>query len=186
MPFDPQVKEYLEKATALNLPRYDQVTPVEARRMFIERRANAGKPEEVESIEEQTLDAGIKIRVYHPAPQSLDKLDAPCAGLVYFHGGGWVLGNLDTIDVPCRGIANASGRVVISVDYRLAPEHQYPLPLEDCFAATKHVMTRAGEFGVDPKRLAVGGDRPAEISRSASACSPAIANGCRTLWIFNC
>ena len=158
MPLDPQAREHLNRAASLKMPRYDQVSPSEARRMFFERRALAGEPEEVESVEERMLEEGFAVRIYRPKAKPTDRQDSLRAGLVYFHGGGWLLGNLDTIDVPCRALANASGRVLISVDYRLAPEHKYPSALEDCFAATKWTMTHAEDLGIDPKRIGVGGD----------------------------
>jgi acetyl esterase len=87
----------------------------------------------------------------------------PCAGtrlpgLMYFHGGGFVLGGLDMNDRPCRMLANASGCVVVSVDYRLAPEHPYPAAVDDAYAATKFVAEHAPEFGIDRARLGVAGD----------------------------
>ncbi len=82
----------------------------------------------------------------------------PSPGLVYFHGGGWVVCDLDTHDVICRAIARQSGAVVISVDYRLAPEHRFPAAVADCYAATCWVAKNAERLGIDPKRIAVGGD----------------------------
>ncbi|XP_036386196.1 LOW QUALITY PROTEIN: arylacetamide deacetylase-like 4 [Megalops cyprinoides] len=98
---------------------------------------------------------GVPVRVYQPT--------APSAGgrrgLVYFHGGGWVMGSIDTADEICRCIAKESKTTVVSVGYRLAPEHTYPAPLDDCEAATCHFLSVAeADFGVDPCRVAVGGD----------------------------
>jgi acetyl esterase/lipase len=90
-------------------------------------------------------------RFYRPdAPQ-------PCPALVYFHGGGWVLGSLNAVDAVCRRLANAARCAVVSVDYRLAPEHPFPAGLEDCYAATRWVAECGGEHGLDGNRLAVGG-----------------------------
>jgi acetyl esterase len=78
--------------------------------------------------------------------------------LVYFHGGGWTIGDLDTHDVLCRQLANASGCALVSVDYRMGPEHRFPAAVDDCLAATYWVGRHADTLGLDPDRLAVGGD----------------------------
>jgi acetyl esterase len=78
--------------------------------------------------------------------------------VMYFHGGGWVVGTLDTHDAPCRALANASGAAVLSLGYRLAPEHPYPAPVDDCYDATLWAAAHAGDLGVDGTRLAVAGD----------------------------
>ena len=94
----------------------------------------------------------VRIRIYYPTRRK--KLPV----LVYFHGGGFVLCDLDTHDGFCRDVALASGIAVASVDYRLAPEHAYPVPLEDCYAATKWLSEQGSTLGLDAARLAVGGD----------------------------
>lgn len=94
----------------------------------------------------------LSVRIYTP------RAATALPGLVYFHGGGFVLGGLDMNDRPCRMLANASGAVVVSVDYRLAPEHPFPAAVDDAYAATKYVAEHAGEFGIDPARLGVAGD----------------------------
>jgi acetyl esterase len=110
--------------------------------------------EAVKHVEDRTIPgpAGeIPIRIYRPA-------DGTLPALVYFHGGGWVIGNLDSHDLVCRMLANRSGAVVISVDYRLAPEHKYPAAADDSYAATKWVADNASELDIDPNAIAVGGD----------------------------
>jgi acetyl esterase len=92
------------------------------------------------------------VRIYTPAGAS------PHPVLVYFHGGGWVLCNLDTHDGTCRALANAAQCIVVSVDYRLAPEHKFPAALDDCYAATYWVAKNAANLGGDPSRIAIGGD----------------------------
>ena len=130
-----------------------ETMPVEeGRKAFLGMSELAGPPEPVHKVEDRTLPGGRRVRVYTP-PGSGSK-----GALVYFHGGGWVLGSPETIEAPCRRLANASGCVVISVDYRRAPEHHFPTPAEDCYAATRYVAEHADGFGINPRRIAVGGD----------------------------
>jgi len=96
-------------------------------------------------------DGEITARVYRP------DADAPLPCYLYLHGGGWWLGTLDQTDSACRGIATDAECVVVSVDYRLAPEHKFPIATEDCYAALLWVIERADDLGIDPSRLAVGG-----------------------------
>ena len=95
----------------------------------------------------------LPARLYVPFGAS-----SPAPLLVYFHGGGWVLGDLETHDQPCRFLARGSGAMVLSVAYRLAPEHPFPAPVEDCLAALRFAIDNAAELGADPARVGVGGD----------------------------
>ena len=95
----------------------------------------------------------IPLRVYRPTPP-----DGPSPAVVYFHGGGFVIGSLDTHDAACRQLAVQTGAVVVSVDYRRAPEHRYPAAAQDAEAATRWVADNAGALGIDPSRIAVAGD----------------------------
>ncbi len=106
----------------------------------------------------------VKVRTYRP----LDT-NTPAPALVYFHGGGWVVGNLSSHDHLCRYLAAKSGVVVIAVDYRLAPEHKFPAAYEDCLAAVRWVAASAAELGIDAKRLAVGGDSAGGSLAAAAA-----------------
>src|SRR4051812_13142824 len=94
----------------------------------------------------------IPVRIYRPEGSG------PFPVLVYYHGGGWVIGSLDSVDSTCRMLCNRAQCVVVSVDYRLAPEHKFPAAADDCYAATKWVANHAAELNADPDRLAVGGD----------------------------
>ncbi|MGI8550720.1 MAG: alpha/beta hydrolase [Dehalococcoidia bacterium] len=155
MPLDPQVQAIVEQTAALGLPPAHTLSPQEARRQHAASRIHSGPPEPVERVEDRRLpgpDGEIPIRIY--APRSI----APLPALVYFHGGGWVVGSIETHDAVCRSLSNAAGCMVISVDYRLAPEHRFPAAAEDAYAATRWLAEHAGEVGADAKRLAVGGD----------------------------
>jgi acetyl esterase len=156
MALDPAAAGLLEQMAAAGLPPLNELSPPEAREAaagFVEL---AGPGEEVASVENRTVPgpAGpVPVRIYTPGRGS-----APRPALVYFHGGGWVIGDLETTDAICRALANRAACVVVSVDYRLAPEYKFPVPLDDCYAAFTWVAEHAGEIGVDPTRLAVGGD----------------------------
>lgn len=154
MPLDPQARDYLDKLAALKLPGFHTMPPARSRELFRMMRAFGGPPEPVGEVEDRVLPPSIRVRTYTPAGEST----GPRPALVFFHGGGWVLGDVDTVDGICRRLANVSGCTVISVDYRLAPEHKFPVPLEDCFQAVWHVHDQAASFGVDRSRIAVGGD----------------------------
>ena len=155
MPLDAQSQAVLDLMAAAGLPPIEQTTPEQARDVRASMRASfsalAGNVPEPAHVEDRIAD-GVPVRVYWP--QSVKPLPI----LVYYHGGGWVLGDIETYDANCRALAMASGCIVASVEYRLAPENPYPAPLDDCYAATKYIAENAHEFGADPGRLAVGGD----------------------------
>jgi acetyl esterase len=156
MPLDPALTPVLETMAATGR-RLEEMTVAEARQMMALLTAADGPPEDVADVADGTLagPAGpIPVRIYRPAA-------APAAGaacLVWYHGGGWVIGDLESADPTARKLANRSGAVVVSVDYRLAPEHPYPAAVDDCVAALDAVRREAAGLGVDPARLAVGGD----------------------------
>ena len=152
MPLDPQAKEFLDMLAATRFPGFESMPIPVARALFLTRRDLGGPPVPVDQVEDRVLPGNIPARVYTPVGPG------PKPVLLYFHGGGWVLGGLDTVDAPCRRLANAAGCVVVSVDYRLAPEHKFPIPAEDCYTATRHVAENAAAFGADRDRIAVGGD----------------------------
>ncbi|HET6878644.1 MAG TPA: alpha/beta hydrolase [Pirellulales bacterium] len=155
MPLDPIAKRLLELAAAAGGTPMHLQTPGEARAAMLVQTAALGPAEQVAKVEDLTATCShceLPVRVYTPAGTG------PLAGLVYFHGGGWVIGSIDTHDGLCRSIANAAGCVVISVEYRLAPEHPYPAAVDDAYAATCWVVENAATLNVDPARIAVGGD----------------------------
>ncbi len=154
MALDPQVRDYLDKIATLRLPAFHTLPPTEARRIFGVIRAMGGTPEPVAVVRDHLLGRSIPARSYRPLAAG----PGPLPALVFYHGGGWVLGNLDTIDGLCRRLANVSGCVVVSVDYRLSPEARFPTAVVDSYEAARVVHAEAGSFGVDPDRVAVGGD----------------------------
>jgi len=155
MPLDPQAAAFLQMLAASNAPPLNTQTPEQAREAIAGFIALAGEGEPVAAVENRSIPgpAGeIPVRIYTPSGQP------PFPALVYYHGGGWVVGNLDMVDTVCRALANRAGSVVVSVDYRLAPEHKFPASAEDAYAAAHWVATNASTIGVDPGRIAVGGD----------------------------
>lgn len=149
MPLHPQVKAFSGFLAAMGGTPMNELEPTEAREVF----AMLKQPSNESVHEIRDLDAnGVPCRLYRPS--SDDNLGL----LVYFHGGGWVIGNIETHDGICRSLANASGHAVLSVDYRLAPEHKFPAALDDCISATRWAHDNALTLGIDPSRIAVGGD----------------------------
>ena len=152
MPVDPQAQAVLDRAAAAGLPPLHTITPEEARANFALQAREAGP--EVGKVEDRNIPGpagGLDVRIYHPEGPG------PFGVLVWFHGGGWVLGDLDSTDCSCRHMTNRAGCVVVSVDYRLAPETKFPGNLEDCLAATEWVAANAASLNVDVGRIAVGG-----------------------------
>jgi acetyl esterase len=145
----PQVVQLLERAAKSPLPPYYEVPAHVARRIYRDTRsAVAPKPPEVAEARLLLAPGPVALRAYRPAGS---KPDEKLPALVYFHGGGWVIGDLDTHDVLCRQLANGARCAVYSVDYRLAPEHPFPAGVDDCIAAVKFVAGRHAQ-------VAVGGD----------------------------
>jgi acetyl esterase len=148
----PQVKALLERVARSPLPPYHTVPAFVARRIYRDTRsALAPKAPEVSDVRLLVLENRIAVRVYRP---SSDILPA----LVFFHGGGWTIGDLDTHDVVCRQLAAGARCAVFSVDYRLAPESPFPAAVDDAVAATKYLLSNPGPLKIDASRIAVGGD----------------------------
>jgi len=150
VPLDPAIKTVLDQLETMGGPALHEVSPDEAREMMKLLTAIEGEPEAVARVE-NTMIAGVPVRVYaaERGPQPI---------LVWYHGGGWVIGDLDTTDGVARKLANRADAVVVSVDYRLAPEHPFPASVDDCWAVLEWVAANGAELGGDPPRIAVGGD----------------------------
>ncbi|MER7849616.1 alpha/beta hydrolase [Kitasatospora sp. NPDC096077] len=157
MPLHPQAEALRAHRARSGAPPLYTLTLAEARAADLaDIRAAAGTPEPVAAVEEHRIPgpAGdLTLRLYRPEPPGR-RLPA----LLYLFGGGWTLGSIDTGDALCRRLTNAVGCVTAAVGYRLAPEHPFPAALHDCRAALDQLVARAEEFGIDPTRIAVGGD----------------------------
>jgi len=155
MPLDSQVIKILKEAESLGLPAYQDLSPTQARKQMLDQSPPVQTALSVKKVVDRKIpgpDGEISIRLYYPDG------DAPFATLVYFHGGGWVIGDLDTHHGFCHALAKTSGCLVVAVDYRLAPEHRYPAAVEDAYAATTWVAENSELIQVDPDRFAVCGD----------------------------
>ncbi|MBC7161213.1 MAG: alpha/beta hydrolase [Immundisolibacter sp.] len=141
---------------AMNPPPIEALTAEQVRLGFgLQMKMTAGPATPLPVVRELTLpgpDGAIKARLYRPTA------DGVLPGLVFFHGGGWVIGDLDSHDDLCRDLAAQAGCAVLAVDYRLAPEHRFPAAAEDAIAAADWAAANATQMGIDPARLAVGGD----------------------------
>ena len=155
MPLDPQIAGLLQLLESSDRPPISQGTPEQAREGFrmltVGLRDPATLPP-VRSVDAVELPGGVPARVYRP------EVDGPLPTVVFFHGGGFVIGDLDTHEDQARLVCAEVGAVVVSVDYRLAPEHPWPAGLEDCTAATRWAFEHVDELGGDASRVAVAGD----------------------------
>ena len=156
MPLDAQTQAVVDSIAASGEPPMHTLSVAEARQAQLKAvAAMGGKPETVGHSEDRELpgpQGTIPVRIYSP------KGKGPFPLLVFFHGGGWVIGDLDSHDVLCRRLTNAAGCVTVAVHYRLAPEHKFPAGLEDCYAATQWVAAHAATINGDATCIAVGGD----------------------------
>src|SRR5690606_14612053 len=155
---DESARRVLDMLAAAGRPSYQSLTPQQARHTYREGRF-AVSPEtpavaQVTNTIAATANGPVPMRIYRE--EGVDAISAPA--LVFYHGGGWVFGDLDTHDVVCRTIARAARVVVLSIDYRLAPEHAYPAAVEDAYASFQWIVTHARDLGIDLSKLAVGGD----------------------------
>ena len=152
----PEVRALLERLEAQGGPALESLSPAEARKEALEAlKALEGEKDPVARAEDLQIagpEGSIPVRIYTPSGTG------PFPGLVFFHGGGWVVCDLDTHDTTCRSLARQAGAVVVAVDYRLAPEHRFPAAVVDCDAATRWVAANAQRLNIDPRSIAVGGD----------------------------
>jgi acetyl esterase len=178
VPLDPQFQAMRDQSERDNVPPLYTMSLADARAADLASiRASGGDPEPVCEVADLTITGPggeLPLRMYRPASER------PLPALLYFFGGGWVLGSIDTADGVSRSLANASGAVVVVVGYRLAPEHPFPAAIDDCYATLRWVAGHADEIGVDPARLAVGGDSAggnlaAAVALRARADGPALA-----------
>ncbi|MGZ3460959.1 MAG: alpha/beta hydrolase [Archangium sp.] len=161
---DPQMQQVLDALKALNPQTPHTLKPAQARQQpalkeavssLLQKQGKPTEPEKVAKVEDRTIpgpQGNLPLRVYTPEGSG------PFPVLVYFHGGGFVLGNLDTHDASARALANQGKAVVVSVQYRQAPEHRFPAALDDATAAFRYIQKNAALFNGDPKRVAVGGE----------------------------
>lgn len=149
MPLHPQAQAVADFYAAMRTTPFEELSPTDARALY-----NAGQIPSTEVVHEiRDVQAGtIPCRLYRPSAHTNLGL------LVFFHGGGWVIGDLNSHDGVCRSLANKSGHAVLSVDYRLAPEHKFPAAFDDCVEALKWAYDNASALGIDQSRIAVGGD----------------------------
>ena len=156
MPAHPQVQTLLDAMAQMEGPPLSEVSPDEARTLYRSLSA-LEQAEEVQRVDDRLVpsdDGDIPVRVYTP-----DAAVGHVHGvLVWYHGGGFVIGDIETADSTCRALANRAGCVVVSVDYRLAPEHPAPAALDDCVAALMWTVENFELLGVDASKVAVGGD----------------------------
>ena len=150
---DPQIQNVLEEQAAAGVKAPNELSPEALRAQFAKLcKEQWGDLEEVQSVEDADAD-GVPVRIYRPVETNERSM-----ALVYLHGGGWVAGSIDTHDGPARALARRAGIVVVSVDYRLAPEHPFPAPLNDAWTAMQWVSSHAADLKLDVDRIGIGGD----------------------------
>ncbi|UVO34006.1 alpha/beta hydrolase [Bradyrhizobium arachidis] len=157
---DPDAAAVYKAFQEAGRPAYETLTAAEARAYYLQARfATNPEPPELARVASLSIPAphgAIPARIY--VPKQPRREDGLAPALVFFHGGGWVIGDLDSHDVVCRQLAIEGALIVIAIDYRLAPEHKFPAATDDAIAATKWIAAHARELGVDAARLSVGGD----------------------------
>jgi acetyl esterase len=175
MPLDPRAKRFLDLLAASNPPDALSTTVPERRKALAEIMKLSGPQLAIGKVEDRVIPSpggGLRLRLYAP----LEATDAMPA-LIYFHGGGLVAGSLDTHDSIARALSHSGLIRVISVDYRLAPEHPFPAALEDAMTALRYVSANSADFGIDPERLGICGDSAGATLATATCQAAAHAGG---------
>ncbi|KAA0140972.1 alpha/beta hydrolase [Gimesia chilikensis] len=158
MPVHPQVARYLDEIAQIDLPPFEEMTPEFVRSTLTPSPAPHLPAAQIENIFIPVGDSQIEARLYTPANTPDATPPDKWPALIYFHGGGWVMGTLDAYDGLCQDLAGNAGCKVISVDYRMAPEYPYPIPFQDAFTATHWITDQADTLHLDRSRIAIGGD----------------------------
>lgn len=157
MPLDPQAEAFLKEMRNTGAAPFESMTPAEARVAALPFKEFTGPPEAVASVEYRFIPgptADLPVWIYRPDGGPAGQQP----GLLYFHGSGWVIGNIEVADSFSRALANRTGCVVAAVNYQKAPEHKFPIPFDDCYAATRWVFDNATDLGLDAARIGVVGD----------------------------
>jgi acetyl esterase len=152
----PEVQQLLDMIVAMGAPPMNEQSVEQAREALRGIALMRGEDAEVGEVIDRSIpgpDGDIPVRIYVPVGGA-----GPHPALVWLHGGGWVIGDLDTAEGTCRSLCQRAGVVVVSIDYRLAPEAPFPAPFDDCIAATRWVAANGSELGIDTDRIAIGGD----------------------------
>lgn len=150
---DPEIRDLLNQINTATTSSNSSLSPTGARELSKKTLPVADDPEPVGNILDLKIsDEGIPVRLYIP------EKEGPLPTIVYFHGGGWVFGNIETYDATCRALANETNSIVVSVDYRLAPEYNFPVPLEDCYTVLEWVFDDADTMQIDSENIAIAGD----------------------------
>jgi acetyl esterase len=155
MALDPQAQALLDQMQEAGAPPFEQMTVGEARQAAYAFIDLQGAPEDVASVGHRFVPGpccDLPVRIYTPEGEG------PFPALVYFHGSGWVILNIEVADIAARALTNRTGCVVVAVNYQKAPEHKFPVPFDDAYAATTWVAEHASELGIDPGRIGVAGD----------------------------
>ena len=156
---DPEARALIQLMADRQVPATHTLTPAAARQAYLERRFySQPEPPAVGKVQALQSAGGVPLRLYRPHARDGAPATALLPVLLYFHGGGWTMGDLDTHDVLCRQLCNGAGVAVVAVDYRMGPEHRFPAAVDDSIEATRWLRAQAATLGIDAARVAVGGD----------------------------